>query len=177
MAEEPRNGLTTRSVHLEVVNSMDTDKFIMCLRRFINRRGDVKELRCDNGSNFVASERELKKSLQEWNQGQVERELMQRGSKRIFQPPTASSMSAMWEHMAQSAKSVLKSILEAQTVTDVVLRTLLTKVERILKGIALTANSDDPNDRAHLLIQERLTFTERSGGRFNFWAICFRKGG
>ena len=66
--------LTTRSVHLEVVNSMDTDEFIMCLRRFINRRGDVKELRCDNGSNFVGSERELKKSLREWNQGQIERE-------------------------------------------------------------------------------------------------------
>ena len=27
---------TTGSTHLEVVNSMDTDEFIMCLRRFIN---------------------------------------------------------------------------------------------------------------------------------------------
>ena len=120
--------LTTRSVHLEVVNSMDTDEFIMCLRRFINRRGDVKELRCDNGSNFVGSERELKK-------------------------------------------------------TDVVLRTLFTELERILKGRALTANSDDPNDReprpSVCLLESlrRLTFTERSGGRFNFWPICFRKGG
>ena len=32
----------------------------MCLRRFINRRGDVKKLRCDKGSSFVGSERELK---------------------------------------------------------------------------------------------------------------------
>ena len=71
---------------------MDTDEFIMCSRRFINRRGDVKGLRCDNSSNFVGSERELKKSLQEWNQGQIERELIKRGCKWIFQPPTASSM-------------------------------------------------------------------------------------
>ena len=112
------------SVHLEVVNSMDTDEFIMCLRRFINRRGDVKELRCDNGSNFVESERELKKSLQERNQGQIQRELTQRGYKWIFQPPTALSMSGVWERMVRSAKSVLKSILGAQTVTDVILRTL-----------------------------------------------------
>ena len=153
--------LTTRSVHLEVVNSMDTDEFIMCLRRFINRRGDVKELRCDNGSNFVGSERELKKSLQEWNQGQIERELKQRGCKWIFQPPTASSMSGVWERMVRSAKTVLKSILGAQTVTDVVLRTLVTEVERILNGRALTANSDDPNDLepltpAHLLMQRKI---------------------
>ena len=148
-------------MHLEVVNSMDTDEFIMCLRRFINRRGDVKELRCDNGSNFVGSERELKKSLQEWNQGQIERELIQRGCKWIFQPPTASSMSGVWERMVRSAKTVLKSILGAQTVTDVVLRTLVTEVERILNGRALTANSDDPNDLepltpAHLLMQRKI---------------------
>ena len=153
--------LTTRSVHLEVVNSKDTDEFIMCLRCFRNRRGDLKELPCDNGSNFVGSERELKKSLQEWNQGQIERELIQRGCKWIFQPPTASSMSGVWERMVRSAKTVLKSILGAQTVTDVVLRTLVTEVERILNGRALTANSDDPNDLepltpAHLLMQTKI---------------------
>ena len=44
--------LTTHCVHLEVVNSMGTDDLVTCLRRFINRRGEVKEIRCDNGSNF-----------------------------------------------------------------------------------------------------------------------------
>ena len=34
------------------------------------------ELRFDNGSNFVGSERELKKSFQEWTQGQIEKELI-----------------------------------------------------------------------------------------------------
>ena len=73
-------------MHLEVVNSMDTDQFIMCLRCFINRRGDVKELRCDNGSNFIGSERELKKSPHEWNKGQIERELIQRRVNAYFNP-------------------------------------------------------------------------------------------
>ena len=70
-------------------------------------------------------------------------------------------MSGVWELMVRSAKAVLKSILGAQTVTDVVLRTLLTGVERILNGRALTANSDDPNDLepltpAHLLKQRKI---------------------
>ena len=90
-----------------------------------------------------------------------ERELIQRGCKWIFQPPTASSMSDVWEHMVRSAKTVLKSILGAQPVTDGVLRTLLTEVERILNGRALTANSDAPNDLqpltpAHLLMQRKI---------------------
>ena len=73
--------LTTRCVHLEVVNSMDTDDFVMCLRRFINRRGEVKEIKCDNGSNFVGAQRELKESLEKWNQGRIESELIQHGCK------------------------------------------------------------------------------------------------
>ena len=49
----------SRGIHLEVVNSMDTDSFIMCLRRFIRRCGNVKMLRCDNGSNFTGAEKKL----------------------------------------------------------------------------------------------------------------------
>ena len=54
-------------MHLDVVNSMDTDYFVMCLRHFINRRGEVKEIRCDNDSNFMGAQRELKESREKWN--------------------------------------------------------------------------------------------------------------
>lgn len=45
--------------------------------------------------------------------------------------------------------------------TDVVLQTLLTEVERVLNGRALTANSDDPSDfepltPAHFLMQRKV---------------------
>ena len=54
----------------------------------------------------------------------------------------------------------LKAIIGSQTVTDTVLQTLLTEVERILNGRALTANSDDPDDLqpltpAHFLMQRQ----------------------
>lgn len=138
--------LNTRSVHLELVNSMDTDDFIMCLRRFLNRCGEVLELPCDNGSNFVGAEWELRESIEEWNGQKIDRELLQHGCKWVFQSPTASSMSGIWERMVQCAKTALKAILGSRTVTDTVLQTLLTEVEQILNGRALTANSDDSND-------------------------------
>jgi len=121
----------------------------------------VKEIRCDNGSNFVGAQRELKESLDEWNQGWIESELIQHGCKWIFQPPTASSMSGVWEGLVRSAKTVLKSILGGHVVTDVVLQTLLTEVERVLNGRVLTANSDDPSDfepltPAHFLMQRKV---------------------
>ena len=70
-------------------------------------------------------------------------------------------MSGVWERMFQGAKTVLKSILGTQTARHVVLQTLLTEVESILNGRALTVNSDNPNNielltRAHLLMQRKI---------------------
>ena len=59
--------LASRAVHLETLNTMETDSFISALRRFINRRGKVGELRSDQGSNFVGARNELTDALQELN--------------------------------------------------------------------------------------------------------------
>ena len=101
---------------------------------------------------------ELNESLEKWHQGRIESELIQYGCKWIFQSPTASSMSGAWDRLVCSAKTVLKAILGGHVVTEVVLQTLLSEVERVLNGRALTANSDDPSDfepltPAHFLMQ------------------------
>ena len=63
--------LVTRAVHLEVAKSLETDSFINALRRFIARRGPPSDIYSDNGTNFVGADRELKHSLEEWNQSQI----------------------------------------------------------------------------------------------------------
>ena len=50
--------LASRGMHLETLNSMEADSFISTLRRFINRRGKVRELRSDRGTNFVGARNE-----------------------------------------------------------------------------------------------------------------------
>ena len=57
--------LSCRAVHIETTNSMETDSFIQALRRFISRRGNVRMIRSDNGSNFVGAENEFKKCFKE----------------------------------------------------------------------------------------------------------------
>nr|CAH0105425.1 unnamed protein product [Daphnia galeata] len=51
--------LSSRAVHIESLDSMDADSFIMALRRFISIRGCPKVIYSDNGTNLLAGEKEL----------------------------------------------------------------------------------------------------------------------
>ncbi|CAB4002059.1 Nuclear factor related to kappa-B-binding, partial [Paramuricea clavata] len=44
---------------------METDSFIQALRKFIYRRGPVREIRFDRGTNFIGAENELKRAIEE----------------------------------------------------------------------------------------------------------------
>lgn len=61
--------LAIRAIHIEVASSLDTDSCINALQCFIARRGQVKELHSDNGTNFVGAKRELRHPLKDgtWN--------------------------------------------------------------------------------------------------------------
>ena len=82
--------LAVRAVHLEVSYLLDTDSFILALRRFIARRGQVKEIRSDNGTNFIGGEKELRVMIECWNQAKIHDALLQKGIKWVFNPPAAS---------------------------------------------------------------------------------------
>ena len=69
--------LSSRAVHIEVTHSMTTDSFIMCLRRFIGRRGYVRMIRTDNAS------AELIESFQEMDQVKIGEFLQQNGGEWI----------------------------------------------------------------------------------------------
>lgn len=51
--------LATRAVHLELVSDLTTDAFLAALRRFTARRGRIKEMVSDHGSNFVGAANEI----------------------------------------------------------------------------------------------------------------------
>ena len=57
--------LSSRAIHIEVTYSLNTDSFIMFLRRFIGQRGIVCLIRSDNGSNFTGASAELMQAFQE----------------------------------------------------------------------------------------------------------------
>ena len=65
----------SRAVHIEDVSSLETDTYILALRRFTSVRGCPKEIWSDNGTNFTGAERELRRSVRKLNEKQIRREL------------------------------------------------------------------------------------------------------
>ena len=47
--------LCSRAIHIEVAQSLETDSFILSLRRFIGRRGNICLMSSDHGTNFVGA--------------------------------------------------------------------------------------------------------------------------
>lgn len=60
--------MSTRACHLELVDDLSTDHFIMALKRFILLRERPQRIYSDNGTNFVVANNELLKCLKQLNE-------------------------------------------------------------------------------------------------------------
>ena len=138
--------LAIRAVHIEVSHSLDTDSFLLALRRFIARRGQVKEIRSDNSTNFSSGEKELRESINAWNQEKIHEDLLQRNVKWSFNPPYGSHYGGVWERCIRTTRKILQALLREQTTDDEGLVTLMCEVESIMNGRPITTVSTDPQD-------------------------------
>jgi len=138
--------LAVRDVHIEVVQSLETDSFLQALQRFICRRGPVEVIRSDNGTNFVGAAKELRRAVESWNQNQIHSFLQQRAVQWQFNPPSASHMGGVWERQIRSVRKILQALMTEQCVDDEGLTTLMCLVESIVNGRPLTSVSDDHRD-------------------------------
>ena len=138
--------LTTRAVHFEVVPSMDTSSYVMGIERFAARRGTPSGLWSDNGTNFIASDKDLLQNFKNWNQHFLAESLVKRGIKWKFNPPSASRHGGVWEHLVRSFKHVFNAVLGNRRVTDEILATTFCIVEQSLNARPLVPARADATD-------------------------------
>ena len=138
--------LTTRAVHIEVTQSLDTESYLAAVTRFIERRGYPNTIISDNGTSFVGAANELKAFMNEWDNAKMESDLAQKEIVWKFNPPGAPHFGGIREILVQSCKKVMIAFLDNRSLTDEVLSTTMCLVEQSLKARPLTAVSDDPED-------------------------------
>ncbi|XP_071085629.1 uncharacterized protein [Haliotis cracherodii] len=91
-----------RAIHLEKLDSMDTDSFINALRRFEARRGVPDIVRSDNGTNFRGAQKELREAIRAWNHHEIQEHMLQKEIQWMFNPPSASHMGGVWERQIRT---------------------------------------------------------------------------
>ena len=141
--------LCSRAVHLETLNSMETNSFINALRRFVNRRGKVRELRSDQGTNFVGAKNELTSALGELDYDRIHDYLLRNDCDWIefnMNTPKSSHMGGIWERLIRTVRSVLAGLLQelGTQLDDESLRTMFTEAENIINSRPLAV--DDLSD-------------------------------
>ncbi|XP_003724582.2 uncharacterized protein LOC100890015 [Strongylocentrotus purpuratus] len=166
--------MTSRAIHIEVASSLDTSSAIDAIRRFVSRRGSVKTMYSDNGTNLVGACSALKQALQEWSQEQIMNFCCNRGIQWNFNPPAASHFGGVWERQIRTIRKILHAILHEQYLktaqSDEQLHTLMCEIEAVINSRPLTRASNDPSDldviTPNHLLQAKMT-TSPPPGRFS----------
>ena len=140
--------MNSRAVHLEIAETMDTSSCINAIRRFVCRRGQVKEMTSDNGSNLCGADRE--QAIQEFDQEKINTWASNRGITWKYNPPGASHHGGVWERLIRSVQKILQALLREQHVkvarSEEQLHTLMCEVENTMNSRPLTRLTDDPSD-------------------------------
>lgn len=143
---------TTRAIHLEKLDSLETDSFINGFLRFAARRGYPTKVWSDNGTNLVGARQELRSCLRQLDRDKVIRCARRNEVEWIFNPPHASHQGGVWERMIRTLRKILVALLNASpvTMTDEVLQTILCDIESIVNSRPITKCSDDVDDATPL---------------------------
>ena len=153
--------MSCRAVHIEITHSLDTDSFILALRHLIARRGNIKTIFSDNGSNFIGSENELRRTGN--IQGETSTFYASIGGDSITwkrNPPYASHICGIWECQIHSACSILSSLMQThgRSLDEESLAMQMAETEGILNSRPLKADSiSDPNSSLPLSPSNLLT--------------------
>ncbi|PFX24905.1 hypothetical protein AWC38_SpisGene10491 [Stylophora pistillata] len=126
--------LAIRAVHLEIAHGLGTDSFLSALRRFIARRGQVRQIYSDNGSNLIGGEKELRDAISDWNQEKIHNSLLQKDIKWYFNPLYGSHFGGIWERCIRTVRKILQALLREQTTDDESLATLMCEVESVMNS-------------------------------------------
>ncbi|CAM4729270.1 unnamed protein product [Leuciscus chuanchicus] len=135
--------MCSRAIHIEVLDDLSTDAFLNALRCFIAIRGNVSQLRSDQGTNFVGARNEF----QELMKGMDRERVKELGCNFVMNPPASSHMGGVWERQIRTVRNVLTSILDqsAGRLDSSSLRTFLYEVMAAVNSRPLTTEHlNDP---------------------------------
>ncbi|XP_065094436.1 uncharacterized protein LOC135714960 [Ochlerotatus camptorhynchus] len=178
---------STKAVHIELVTDLSTPAFLAALRRFVARRGLVRELHSDNGTAFKGAANALHRIYEMLKSSETDRAHIQTwcAENQIqwkFIPPRAPHFGGLWEAAVKSAKHHLLREIGHISIRQENMTTLLTQIEMCLNSRPLTPIPCDPTDLevltpGHFLVGSNLqsvpepSYVDTPDNRLDHWQI------
>lgn len=139
--------LTTRALHIELLEGLDSDSTLMAFQNCFNLRGTPAQVHFDNGRNFLGMKNLYEKLSVEWNSKMMRSGKTSEPIEFIFGPARGSHFQGCVERLVGIVKSCLKRSKEyinnqKPMINDFTLRTIMNEIMNIC------------NNRPLMIIQE-----------------------
>ncbi|KAG8194788.1 hypothetical protein JTE90_017229 [Oedothorax gibbosus] len=105
----------TRALHIELVNSMSTENFILAFRRFISRRGLCNTIYSDNAKTFKRADKELSKIWKCISHPSVKNMFANYGILWKYSVEKGPWWGGFWERQVRTIKTSLKKVIGRST--------------------------------------------------------------
>ncbi|XP_062713361.1 uncharacterized protein LOC134290277 [Aedes albopictus] len=138
--------LTTRAIHLQIAHTLSTNSCVMAIRNVMARRGIPAVIYSDRGTNFQATNKELKAAIQQLDHDKLANEFTSSRTQWIFIPPLSPHMGGAWERLIRTVKQNLVAMQLSRLPTDEVLQNAIVEVENIVNSRPLTDIPLDDDD-------------------------------
>ena len=151
--------LTIRAVHLEVVESMSAGNFLLCVRRFVSRRGTPLLIVSDNASQIKMGSEIMERIWMESTRNEEVQSFMSgKGITWKFVTEYAPWQGGFYERLVGMTKRSLRKSLGRSKVSGSELYTLITEIEAMLNSRPLVTSTMTSTlvKRLHLLISCQL---------------------
>ena len=144
--------LSVRATHLEVVADMSAEQFMMCLRRFIARKGKPNEIICDNAPQMKVTQKAVHKLWRDnvLEDADVESYVAKEGIRWKFITEYAPWMGGFYERLVKSVKKALRKAIGKSCLSYTQLETIITEIEAVLNSRPLCYIGDE-TDMGHVL--------------------------
>ena len=132
--------MNTRAVHLELLDSMSTNSFILAFVRFSNRFGMPKVVYSDNAKTFISASQFLNKIL---TSEEFENKFRSHNIEFRTIPTCSHWVGSCWERLIKTVKTCIYKTIGRGTVDYFSLLTTLSDVQLVINNRPLTYRSSD----------------------------------
>ena len=148
---------TTRALHLEIVPNLSCEAFLLCLKRFVSRRGVPNLIVTDNAKTFKAASKRLTNIFKS---AAVNHYLVRHNIKWKYNLAKAPWWGGFYERLIKGVKLCLKKNVGKSRLSYDELQTIVSEIEGVLNSRPLTylySNElEEPLTPSQLVIGKRL---------------------